>query len=489
MRPRYLVIKAVLLVLACPMAAIAADPPVYVFPEAPRCNPSSVQGADAWFAVLDDANGQVSFPWDDLVSALAQKPDDLATKLNLARCYYTFERGIAHTHLGTAEKLIAEALADVRSRGNRSGDPPAKPPLIRTHYQRPDYPQGLAELGISGLVVVELTIDKRGKVRAARIVGSNPKLDDMALPAVRQWTYGPVRIGGKATEVTRLVTLSFRDGGVGVPDSIDLAEFYSARGDQRDAEAMLADALRAVREERASVDAARDSKLMDGGSQARLRRLPEVLTRVEPEYTPDTLQACVQGTVGLKVLVRPDGRVGLIRIVQGLDTDLDEQARRAAVQWRFLPATDAEGTAVPGVANVQMEFRVRPGTDTTASGDVCSSTDPNNVRYRVPAGRPANAASGSFEDGVSLPTVTKRGQLMYTSEALHAKIQGPVHLLAIVEPDGRVGATVVAQSLDRLYGLDEAAIHAARQWRFVPCQKDNSLFVAESKWSWSSALG
>ena len=51
---------------------------------------------------------------------------------------------------------------------------------------------------------------------------------------------------------------------------------------------------------------------------------------------------------------------------------------------------------------------------------------------------------------------------------MRAKIQGEVLLECVVQPDGTVGNIRVVRSLDSAFGLDQEAIKAARQWRFVP---------------------
>ena len=56
----------------------------------------------------------------------------------------------------------------------------------------------------------------------------------------------------------------------------------------------------------------------------------------------------------------------------------------------------------------------------------------------------------------------------YTASAMRAKIQGFVLLDCIVLPDGTVGEITIVKSLDKVFGLDEEAIKAAKQWRFVP---------------------
>ena len=75
-------------------------------------------------------------------------------------------------------------------------------------------------------------------------------------------------------------------------------------------------------------------------------------------------------------------------------------------------------------------------------------------------------------DGVSLPQVVTQVKANYTSEAMRQMIEGDVVLDVVVRDDGRVGAVQVTQSLDAVYGLDEEAIKAMKQWEFKPGMKD-----------------
>ncbi len=51
---------------------------------------------------------------------------------------------------------------------------------------------------------------------------------------------------------------------------------------------------------------------------------------------------------------------------------------------------------------------------------------------------------------------------------MRQKIQGTVTLEVIVGADGRVEKSRVVQSLDDVYGLDEAAMEAVAAWPFRP---------------------
>ena len=70
--------------------------------------------------------------------------------------------------------------------------------------------------------------------------------------------------------------------------------------------------------------------------------------------------------------------------------------------------------------------------------------------------------------GIVNPRLLREVKPKYTSEAMRAQVQGEVWLEVVVLSDGTVGDVTVTKSLDPVFGLDEEAIRAARQWRFTP---------------------
>ena len=70
--------------------------------------------------------------------------------------------------------------------------------------------------------------------------------------------------------------------------------------------------------------------------------------------------------------------------------------------------------------------------------------------------------------GVSTPVLLREVKPQYTSDAMRAKIQGTVLVECVVRPDGTVGDVQVVRSLDSVFGLDQEAVRAAKQWRFRP---------------------
>lgn len=71
-------------------------------------------------------------------------------------------------------------------------------------------------------------------------------------------------------------------------------------------------------------------------------------------------------------------------------------------------------------------------------------------------------------NGVESPRLLRSVRPNYTAEAMRAKVQGVVRLEGVVLADGSVGDVKVTRSLDPVFGLDQEAIKAAKQFRFVP---------------------
>ena len=52
------------------------------------------------------------------------------------------------------------------------------------------------------------------------------------------------------------------------------------------------------------------------------------------------------------------------------------------------------------------------------------------------------------------------------------KIEGTVWIEMVVQPSGEPSDMEITRSLDARYGLDDAALRAASEWRFAPGEKD-----------------
>jgi protein TonB len=85
---------------------------------------------------------------------------------------------------------------------------------------------------------------------------------------------------------------------------------------------------------------------------------PRLLHEVKAEYTEEARRRGIEGDVVLEIVVRHDGSVGAVRVVEALQSGLDRQAAQAVRQWRFAPATRL-GVAVDVLVEVAVEFKLR----------------------------------------------------------------------------------------------------------------------------------
>ena len=70
--------------------------------------------------------------------------------------------------------------------------------------------------------------------------------------------------------------------------------------------------------------------------------------------------------------------------------------------------------------------------------------------------------------GVTSPRALYRAQPRYTSAAMKARIQGAVVVECVVDTKGICSRLRLIRSLDSTFGLDEQALRAAAEWKFVP---------------------
>jgi protein TonB len=87
---------------------------------------------------------------------------------------------------------------------------------------------------------------------------------------------------------------------------------------------------------------------------------PQIVHQVKPAYTPEAMQARIQGVVTLEAVVLPDGTVGEVRVVRSLDRTfgLDQQAIKAVKEWRFRPGS-RRGRPLPMIVVAELSFTLR----------------------------------------------------------------------------------------------------------------------------------
>ncbi|MGB7586622.1 MAG: energy transducer TonB [Terriglobales bacterium] len=83
----------------------------------------------------------------------------------------------------------------------------------------------------------------------------------------------------------------------------------------------------------------------------------EITFKPKPDYTAEGRKQKINGEVRLEVLFKSDGRIHVVRVLQGLGYGLDEQAVKAAEQIKFKPAL-REGLPIDSMALVHIIFEL-----------------------------------------------------------------------------------------------------------------------------------
>ena len=132
----------------------------------------------------------------------------------------------------------------------------------------------------------------------------------------------------------------------------------------------------------------------------------------------------------------------------------------------------AATTISPGVLESnQASETVSQGTGTGGGGGTGSGTGIGSGQGSgLGAGFGGGTGGGAYRpgNGVEVPKLVAQVRPQYTADAMRAKVQGVVVLECVVLQTGTVGNCSVRRSLDRTFGLDEEALKAARQWKFMP---------------------
>lgn len=84
---------------------------------------------------------------------------------------------------------------------------------------------------------------------------------------------------------------------------------------------------------------------------------PDPIKKVDPAYPANMVHDRIEGVVVLHAVIRTDGTVGEVKVLEGFNERLDENARVALQQWRFRPGT-RNGVPVEIEAVVRVPFRV-----------------------------------------------------------------------------------------------------------------------------------
>jgi TonB family protein len=193
--------------------------------------------------------------------------------------------------------------------------------------------------------------------RALRVDPRGPKAGAAAMWLGNVRARNPERLA--EAESRYLQAMSLQD-----PGSLEYAmtlEFYSflLRKLGRDAEAD--GSQNRAREIRRVKAAALTGQIASTTSVVRVGTgvaAPQLLFKVEPEYSPEARAAKYQGTVMLYVEISPVGRAQNIRVARSLGLGLDEKAIDAVAMWKFKPGMNSQGNPITVAATIEVNFRL-----------------------------------------------------------------------------------------------------------------------------------
>ena len=183
---------------------------------------------------------------------------------------------------------------------------------------KPVYPAAALEKKIAGSVILEATIDTKGRVTDAQVVSSrDPLLSEAAIIAVRQWIYEPYIVNGKSKAVAFTVTVTFT--------------LYDETEEKNDNNAL---------------------------TRLESTQRPRKIKEVKPVYPAAALEKKIAGTVIVEATIDEKGTVKNARMVTSPDPLLTEAAIAAVQQWVYEPYI-VNGKAKPVIFTVTVTFTLQ----------------------------------------------------------------------------------------------------------------------------------
>lgn len=242
-------------------------------------------------------------------------------------------------------------------------------------HVNPVYPEGAREAGVSGVVILEATIDPDGVPVNIKILRSIPDLDQAAINAVREWRYQPTLLNGVPVPVIMTVTVNFTlQSSAESLQALErryatLRQEYEAltSPDQIDMQRNLLQAQIAMLERQIAITRVQVDGAPTPAPGAQVAPTPDGVVRVggaikEPQKVrdvspvyPKIAQASkVSGVVILDIVVDTEGKVRDIRVLRSVPM-LDNAALEAVRQWQYTP-TLINGVATPVQMTVTVNF-------------------------------------------------------------------------------------------------------------------------------------
>jgi TonB family protein len=268
-------------------------------------------------------------------------------------------------------RLLQFAIAeDARRAASPAPVAPGDPVLVGGSIPRPakvkdaaaGYPDDAQLAGATGIVTLDIVVDRDGNVSHAQLVHSVYKsLDAEALSTVRKWKYAPTLVNGQRVPVRMLVNLRFGPGSTpATREYLDLAEFDVSAHRYDEAAAALQQVLSefqryAALEGRAVRPGASPAPCANGQTPI---VMPTLVTKVTPVYPLVMKAAHIEGAVVIQAIVSKTGAVEDAYLVKSAHSLLDQSALDAARRWVYTPTLQC-GQPVDVIITITVGFALR----------------------------------------------------------------------------------------------------------------------------------
>jgi TonB family protein len=292
---------------------------------------------------------------------------------------------------------------------------------------------------------------------------------------------GVVTAPGRAqsTEEARLLAAVERRPDTPEP-LIDLARFYTLALRLTEAEERGRQAQAALQRASASGRAAPPDRRANLAGRA--VAMPSKTVHVNPTYPADAAIWDIEGIVLVDLIVRPDGKVGDVRVVRSI-RGLDAAALAAVRQWEYDPDT-VRSPSGSVVVPVMLGFTLSSDSETANQLDLAAwlvgrrrYADAERAvaraleligkrREACRSDGPPRRAGGDILPPRKIKDVRPR----YPAGAQRGRASGLVMIEALIGRTGTICSAVVLKSATP--ELDEAALRAVRRWEFAPSLVD-----------------
>ncbi len=196
---------------------------------------------------------------------------------------------------------------------------------------------------------------------------------------------------------------------------------------------------------------------------------------VRPKYPKDALRNGTAGTVDLRAVIAPDGRITDLAVLSG-DPYFSQPAHAAARKWRFRPEV-RHGYAVETIYKIHIRFDPMLQE---ATSDVELESPPPEAPPTLTRARRQNLAPDVHhmsEPGMIAPKAIYSPEPEFSETARKAARQGNVDIDLVVGPDGLPRDLQLVCSAEA--SLSDNALTAVKQWKFAPGTKDGKPVATE----------